>query len=263
MDGQPSSTVRTEKHGHVALVTLDRPEVLNAIDSRMSAELGEAMQRSRLDSDVRVIVLTGAGRAFCAGHDLAAFAAGEDIWDAHHPEWGYAGIVRHLIDKPIIVAAQGYMLGAGLEIGLSADMIVAATDLQLGLPEVRRGLIAAAGGVPRLAQHVPPHVAAWLVYSGELMDAESAARWGLVNEVVDGEALVDRALELAGRIAVNGPLAVQASKRIMRSLSSGSTWGDLAWDEMRAELTGIRATADAIEGAAAFVEGRQPHWSGR
>jgi crotonobetainyl-CoA hydratase len=245
----------------VALVTLDRPEVLNAINARMSAEIGAALEQHRLDPDVRVIVLAGEGRAFCAGHDLGALSAGEDIWDAHHPEWGYAGVVRHLIDKPIVVAAQGYMLGAGLEIGLSADIIVASDDLKIGLPEVRRGLIAAAGGVPRLAQHLPPHIAAWLVYSGEFMDADTAARWGLVNEVVARDRLQERALEVAGRIAENAPLAVQASKRILRSLSNRSTWETPAWDEMNAELTAIRATSDAAEGAAAFVEGRDPRWT--
>lgn len=262
MDGRRTPAVRNEKRGHVAVVTLDRPEVLNAIDARMSAEIGEAMEQNRVDPDIRAIVLCGEGRAFCAGHDLGAFAAGEDLWDAHHPEWGYAGIVKHLIDKPIVVAAQGYMVGAGLEIGLSADLIVAATDLKLGLPEVRRGLIAAAGGVPRLAQHLPPHVAAWLVFSGELMDAAEAARWGLVNEVVPAERLIERALELAQRIATNGPLAVQASKRLLRSLSNRSTWDPAAWNEMNAELTAIQGTADAREGAAAFLEGRDPRWSG-
>ena len=262
MDGATTPLVRSEKLGHVALVTLDRPDVLNAINARMSAEIGAALEQHRVDTEVRVIVLAGEGRAFCAGHDLSAFSAGEDLWDAHHPEWGYAGIVRHLIDKPIVVAAQGYMLGAGLEIGLSADIIVAADDLRIGLPEVRRGLIAAAGGVPRLAQNLPPHVAAWLVYSGEFMDAATAERWGLVNEVVAPDRLRERALAVAGRIAENGALAVQASKRILRSLSNRSTWEPAAWDEMYAELTAIQASSDAKEGATAFVEGRDPDWTG-
>lgn len=259
--GRPRS-VRTERLGNIGVVTLDRPEVLNAIDARMSAEIGAALEGYRLDAEIRAIVLCGTGRAFCAGHDLRAFAEGEDLADAHHPDWGYAGIVRHVIDKPIIVAAQGYMLGAGLEIGLSADLIVAADDLRIGLPEVRRGLIAAAGGAPRLAQHLPPHIAAWLVYSGELMDAATAARWGLVNEVVAPERLRDRALELAAALAANGPLAVQASKRLLRSLSNRSTWEPAAWDEMNAELSAIRSSADAAEGAAAFLEGRDPEWTG-
>jgi crotonobetainyl-CoA hydratase len=254
--------VLEERRGHVATLTLNRPEVLNAVDERLARELGEALERCRRDESVRAIVLAGAGRAFCAGHDLTAIAAGHDPRSMRHPEWGYAGIVRHRIDTPIVVAAQGYMLGAGLEIALSADVVVAAHGLRLGLPEVTRGLIAGAAGVPRLAQHVPPRIAAWLVYSGELIDADEAARWGLVNEVVAEDRLQDRAQEMAERIAANAPLAVQASKRLLRSFSARSTWGEDAWEELHGELDRVQRTADAAEGAVAFVARRAPRWTG-
>ncbi len=245
------------------VLTLNRPQALNAVNEELATMLGAALEDCRTDDSVRAIVLHGSGRAFCAGHDLVAFAGGETPKASRHPEWGYAGIVRHRIDIPIIVAAHGYMLGAGLEIGLSADIIVAGRGLRLGLPEVQRGLIAGAAGVPRLAQHLPVHIAAWFLYSGELFDADEAARWGLVNEVVDDEQVLDRALTLAERIAENAPLAVQASKRLLRSLGTRSTWTDEAWEELHAELDAIQASADAAEGAAAFVERRAPRWRGR
>ncbi|MCU1557817.1 MAG: Enoyl-CoA hydratase/isomerase [Microbacteriaceae bacterium] len=253
--------VFTERRGHVAVITLNRPGSLNAIDSRLSMALAVAVDECVRDTDVRAIVLTGAGRAFCAGHDLGAIAAGETLDDARHPEWGYAGIVERPIDKPLIAAAHGFMLGAGLEIGLACDLIVGTPTLQLGLPEVRRGLIAAAGGIPRLAQQLPPHIASWLIFSGELIGAEVAERWGLVNEIVPEEQVLERAVALAGRIAENAPLAVQASKRLVRRLSRGSTWTDDAWSELNEEFAGIRGTSDALEGATAFVERRDPRWS--
>lgn len=262
MTGEAGAAVLVERIGHVAVLTLNRPEVLNAVDARLACELGDALEVCRTDVGVRAIVLRGEGRAFCAGHDLSALAAGEHPSAARHPEWGYGGIVRHRIDKPIIVAAHGYMLGAGLEIGLSADIIVAADGLRLGLPEVTRGLIAGAAGVPRLAQHVPPHIAAWLVFSGESMDAHEAARWGLVNEVVPQDRVVARAIELAERIAQNAPLAVQVSKRILRSFTARSTWTDDAWTELHAELDAVQDSADALEGAVAFSERRAPRWTG-
>lgn len=254
--------VLLERRAHLGLITLNRPGVLNAVDARLSAQLGEALDVCVQDEEVRVIVLNGAGRAFCAGHDLTALARGEDVWAAHHPEWGYAGITRRPIDKPLIVAAHGYMLGAGLEIGLASDIIIGTPDLRIGLPEVTRGLFAAAAGVPRLAQQLPPHIAAWLIYSGELVGADVGLRWGLLNEVVDEEQLLDRAVELAERIARNAPLAVQASKRVVRGLAQGSTWTPEAWATLSAELAAIHMTRDAAEGAQAFAERRDPRWSG-
>ena len=254
--------VLAERHGHVALITLNRPGSLNAIDAQLSQALAAAVDDCMRDPSVRAIVLTGAGRAFCAGHDLKALAAGETIADSRHPAWGYAGIVERHIDKPMIVAAHGFMLGAGLEIGLACDLVVATPSLKIGLPEVRRGLIAAAGGVARLAQQLPAHVAAWLIYSGELVDADVGLRWGLINEIVPEDDLVARAIALGARISENAPLAVQASKRLVRTLSSESTWTADSWEMMDAEFTRIRGTADAAEGAAAFADGREPRWMG-
>jgi crotonobetainyl-CoA hydratase len=255
--------VLTERRGHVAVLTLNRPESLNAVDARLSMALAAAVDDCVRDDSVRAIVLTGAGRAFCAGHDLGAIARGETIDDSRHPEWGYAGLVERPIDKPVIAAAHGYMLGAGLEIGLACDIVVASPSLQLGLPEVRRGLIAAAGGIPRLAQQLPAHIASWLIFSGELVDAEEARRWGLVNEIVPESEVLDRAIALAERIAANAPLAVQASKRLVQGLSRESTWTADAWTVLNEEFARIRGTSDAQEGATAFLERRDPHWSAR
>ena len=154
------------------------------------------------------------------------------------------------------------MLGAGLEIGLTGDIIIATPDLKFGLPEVQRGIFAAAAGVPRLAQHLPPHIAAWLIYSGELVDAATGMQWGLINEIVTEDLLLDRAIERAEQIARNAPLAVQASKRMVRELGAASTWTANAWATLTSELEAIRATRDAAEGAAAFAEHRPPEWSG-
>lgn len=259
-----SPVVLSERRGHVAVLTLNRPDSLNAVNARLSLALADALDECVRDNTVRAIVLAGAGRAFCAGHDLAALESGETLEDARHPEWGYAGIVERLIDKPIIAAAQGYMLGAGLEIGLACDLIVATPKLRIGLPEVRRGLIAAAGGVPRLAQQLPPHVASWLIYSGETATAQAAERWGLVNEIVESESdLLPRAIEMAQQIAANAPLAVQASKRLVRGLASGSTLSAEAWKVMNLEFANIRKSADSVEGARAFLEHRDAGWSGR
>jgi crotonobetainyl-CoA hydratase len=247
-----SASVLLKQSGTVAVVTLNRPEVLNAIDAKLANELTSALATCAANDDIRVIVLNGEGRAFCAGHNLAALAAGESVSESHHRDFGYAGIARHKIDKPIIVAAQGFMLGGGLEIALSADVIVAADNLMLGLPEVKMGQFAAAGGVVRISQQLPSRVAAWLIMSGQMMTAEEALRWGLVNEVVPESRLLERAMEMAETIASNAPLAVQSSKRMIRDLVSQSSWDDFTWNILTRELEEISKTADAAEGARAL-----------
>ena len=258
-----SASILMKRYGAVAVITLNRPEVLNAIDAKLANDLASSLASCAADDDVRVIVLAGEGRAFCVGHNLAALAVGESVSESHHPNFGYAGIARHKIDKPIIVAAQGFMLGGGLEIALSADLIIAAEDLMLGLPEVKMGQFAAAGGVVRISQQLPSRVANWLILSGQMMTAEEALRWGLVNEVVPTNRLFERAMEMAETIASNAPFAVQSSKSLIRDLVSQSSWDDSTWNRLTRELEKISKTADAAEGARAFVEKRPPVWSGR
>lgn len=255
--------VLQHRRGDVAVITLHRPEVRNAIDAALARALSSALDVAVADQGVRAIVLAGAGTMFCAGHDLRALAAGEDPLAAHLATDGYAGLTQRALDKPIVVAVQGGAFGGGLELVLSCDVIVLGATARMGLPEVGVGLLAAAGGVARLMQQLPHHVASWLIYSGESFSAADALRWGLANEVVDDSDVVEHAVELATRIAANAPLAVQASKRVVRALGQRSLWQDEPWDLLRDELRVLRATSDAAEGLRAFAEKRPPRFTGR
>ena len=258
----PARIVRFETIGHVALVTISRPEALNSVNADLATALGETIERAQQDAAVRVIVITGDGRAFSTGMDLKAFAAGEDVAPRGHPEWGFAGVVRHAVDKPVIAAVNGLAFGGGAEIAFAADLIVADEDAIFRLPEVAIGLFAAAGGVLRLGQQLPQRIAAELVLTGRSFTAQEAERWGLVNEVAPAGTVVDRALALASTIAANAPLAVQASNRILRASRTDDSWGDIAWARNTAEMERVFGSVDALEGATAFAEKRAPVWRG-
>lgn len=258
-----------ERAGHIAVIRLNRPEALNAVNAALSTAAGEALERAAADPEVRVVVVTGNGRAFCAGADLKELAAGRSVAAPEHPEWGFAGIVRHWIDKPLIAAVNGYAMGGGTEIALACDLVVAAEDARLGLPEVKRGLIAAAGGVVRLQRQIPLKRALQMALTGDAVDVQEAAEWGLVNVVARPGAALEEAMVLAQRIAANAPLSVQHTKRVMHQVAeSGSDW-DPEWsrrepwavnDEASAIVFGSR---DAVEGPTAFAEKRAPVWEGR
>jgi crotonobetainyl-CoA hydratase len=253
-----------ERRGHVALITLNRPHVMNAVNSDMSAAVGAALEELAADRELRVGVITGAGRAFCAGADLTELAARRTVHDPEHPEWGFAGLVQHFIDKPLIAAVNGFALGGGTEIVLACDLAMADEGASFGLPEVTRGLMAAAGGVVRLQRQIPLKVALEVALTGEPMVAAEACRWGLVNRVAPSGTVVEQALELAERITANGPLAVQATKRVMhRSAALGSDWDDAAWALSFAEMRDVWRSDDATEGPRAFAEKRRPVWQGR
>jgi len=228
----------------------------------LSAAAGAALERAAQDPEVRAVVITGAGRAFCAGADLKELAAGRPVYDREHKEWDFAGIVRHWIPKPVIAAVNGFALGGGTEIVLSADIAIIDERASLGLPEVRRGLIAAAGGVLRLQHQIPPKVALEIALTGEPISAARAYELGLVNAVAPAGTALARALETAEKIAANAPLAVQQTKRVMYD-SVGSGWSDDDWalnaDAMRIVFT----SEDAKEGPRAFAAKRAPQWSGR
>jgi crotonobetainyl-CoA hydratase len=251
------------RHGPVALITLNRPHAMNAINAALTTALGSALAEFAGDPELLVGVITGAGRAFCAGADLKEVAAGRAIHDPDHPERGFAGLVRHFIDKPLIAAVNGFALGGGTEILLACDLAVMSADASLGLPEVKRGLVAGAGGLLRLHRQIPPKIAAEVVFTGQPIDARSALQWGLVNRVVPAEQVIDTAFTLAEQIAANAPLAVRASKRIMaRSAEVGSTWNDAAWAMSEAEFSEVLSSKDIREGASAFAEKRPPKWTG-
>ncbi|WP_232236176.1 crotonase/enoyl-CoA hydratase family protein [Nocardia sp. BMG51109] len=258
--------VVTRQRGNVLLITINRPQARNAINRVVAEAIGEALDTAEADPAVRAIVLTGAGdRAFCAGADLKALADGEDIHPAGpRARWGFAGYVDHPVSKPTIAAVNGFALGGGTELALASDLVVAADTAQFGLPEVRRGLVAAAGGAFRLAQQIPRKVALEMVFTGAQISAARALELGLVTRVVPQDQVLPAALELADAIAANAPLAVQATKRIAGGITDGGVERDAAdWARNRVEAGRVRLSQDAEEGIRAFVEKRPPNWTGR
>ncbi|QLL06389.1 crotonase/enoyl-CoA hydratase family protein [Mycobacterium vicinigordonae] len=254
----------TERRGNVMIITINRPEARNAINGAVSIAVGDALEEAQHDPEVRAVVITGAGdKSFCAGADLKAIARRENLYHPDHPEYGFAGYVHHFIDKPTIAAVNGTALGGGTELALASDLVVADERAQFGLPEVKRGLIAAAGGVFRIMEQLPRKVAMQLLMTGEPLSAADAHRWGLINEVVKGPVL-DAALELADRVTCNAPLSVQASKRIAYGVDDGVVTGDEpGWDRTVREMKTLIRTEDAREGPLAFAEKREPVWKAR
>ncbi|WP_433722570.1 crotonase/enoyl-CoA hydratase family protein [Nocardia sp. CA-129566] len=251
------------REGHIAIITLNRPEAMNAVNAALSIAVGAALEELAADRELRAGVITGAGRAFCAGADLEELARGNGIHDPQHPEYGFAGLVQHFVDKPLIAAVNGFALGGGTEIVLACDLAVMSAEAHLGLPEVTRGLFAAAGGVLRLPRQIPPKIAHEMVLTGTPIDAAAAAHWGLVNRVVPADRVLPAAVELAETIAANAPLSVRASKRIMHRVNEfGSEWDTPIWQMSFREAAPIFTSEDALEGPRAFAEKRAPQWRG-
>ena len=220
--------------------------------------MGDALQEAQDDPDVRAVVITGAGESFCAGADLKAISRRENLFHPDHGEWGFAGYVHHYIDKPTIAAVNGTALGGGTELAFASDLVVAEERAKFGLPEVKRGLIAAAGGVFRIVDHLPRKVAMELLFTGEPMSSADALKWGLVNQVVPDGTAVDAALALAERITVNAPLAVWASKRVANGVDDGVIVGDEpGWTRTMREIGTLIRSEDAKEGPLAFAEKRR------
>ncbi len=253
-----------ERRGHVGVVWLNRPKALNAVNSAMCTAAGEALEEITADPELRVCVITGAGEAFSSGADLKALAAGEKIRAEGHPEWGFAGIVCHYIPKPVIAAVNGFALGGGTEILLACDLAVIDETAPLGLPEVKRGLMAGAGGMLRLNKQIPQKIALEMAFTGEPISAETAKAWGLVNRVAPVGQALSCALDLAEVIVGNAPVAVQVSKRIMHRMGRvDSDWDPDLWELSRQGLTEVVKSKDAKEGPRAFVEKRAPVWTGQ
>lgn len=259
------AAVLVERRGNVLLITINRPEARNAINGAVSTGVGDALAQAQDDDAVRAVVLTGAGdKSFSAGADLKAIANRENIYHPDHPEWGFAGYVQHFIDKPTIAAVNGTALGGGTELALASDLVVAEQRAQFGLPEVKRGLIAGAGGVFRIIDQVPRKIALELLYTGEPISAADAARWGLVNRVVEDGGALQAALKLAEEITGNAPLSVRASKRIAYGVEDGAIPGEAAgWARTGREFATLLRSEDAKEGPRAFAEKRAPVWKAR
>jgi enoyl-CoA hydratase len=250
--------VLRERRGHVLLVTLNRPEARNAVNLAVAEGVAAAMDELDGDDELRVGVIFGAGKGFSSGMDLKAFAAGERPWVGDR---GFAGITRRAADKPLIAAIEGFAVAGGLEIALACDLIVAARDARLGIAEVKRGLVAAAGALIRLPRRVPYHLAMELALTGDFIDGARAHEVGLVNRAVEPGGALDAALGLAEAIGQNAPLALAASKQI---LSRGQEWDEPeAWTRQDEIAGPVMLSEDAREGAIAFAEKRAPVWKGR
>jgi crotonobetainyl-CoA hydratase len=268
MAEQTAPAALTERRGNTLLVTINRPDARNAVNQAVSIGIGDALQQAQDDPEIWAVVITGAGdKSFCAGADLKAISRGENIFHPEHAEWGFAGYVQHFIDKPIIAAVNGTALGGGTELALASDLVVAQQSARFGLPEVKRGLIAAAGGVFRIVDQLPRKVAMELLVTGDPISADDAARWGLINQVVPdgpGNPALDAALALADRITVNAPLAVQASKRVAVGADNGSITAEVAaWKRSNREIRTVFTSEDAREGPLAFAQKRAPVWKAR
>ncbi|CDO90142.1 crotonase/enoyl-CoA hydratase family protein [Mycobacterium triplex] len=257
--------VLVERRGNVMVITINRPEARNAINAAVSIGVGDALEEAQHDPEVRAVVITGAGdKSFCAGADLKAIARRENLYHPDHADWGFAGYVHHFIDKPTIAAVNGTALGGGTELALASDLVVAHELAKFGLPEVKRGLIAAAGGVFRIVDQLPRKVAMELLLTGEPMTASDAWEWGLVNQVVKEGSVLDAALAMAARITGNAPLSVQASKRIAYGVDDGVVTGDEpGWERTVNEMRTLIRSEDAKEGPLAFAEKREPVWKAR
>lgn len=243
---------------HVALVTLNRPSARNAVNGAVALAIERFTKRVEEDQSIRVAVLAATGDIFCAGLDLKAVAGGK-MWETVTPDGGFAGFVYAKKSKPWIVAVQGPAAGGGVEIILSCDIVVASEAASFALPEVKRGLIAGAGGVYRITRCLPRPLAIEMVVTGEPLGARRAHEAGLVNRITAPGAERDEALAIANRIAANSPIAVRESLRVARYAS------DLCEADLRATqddaVKHVLAASDYHEGAKAFVERRAPVWS--
>lgn len=251
-----SDPVLTEVRGNVLIVTLNRPEAKNAANKALAEGVAAAMERLDSENDLRVGIITGAGGTFCSGMDLKGFLAGET---PQVPGKGFAGLTEAPPAKPLIAAVDGYALAGGFEIALACDLIVANKDSKFGIPEVKRGLAAAAGGLVRLPRQIPQRLAMELALTGDFVSAQRAYEMGLINRIVDGVAL-EGAIQLAEAISANGPLAVAASKKVIREQQDWSQAEQ--WKNQYALTAKVFSSNDAREGAAAFAQKRAPNWTG-
>jgi enoyl-CoA hydratase len=250
--------VLTERRGRIFLITIDRPEQRNAVNAAVAQGIAAALDELDGDEELSLGILTGAGKGFSAGMDLKAFVAGESSYAGDR---GFAGITQRAAEKPLIAAIEGFAVAGGLEIALACDLIVASRGARLGVPEVKRSLVAAAGALLRLPRVLPRNLAMELALTGDPIDAERGYELGMVNRLAEPGQALATALELAEAIAANGPLALAATKRI---LSESVDWPEAEFFARQGDIAGpVMGSEDAQEGAKAFAEKRAPVWSGK
>jgi enoyl-CoA hydratase len=252
-----ADAIRTEVSDGVAVITINRPEARNAVNGDVARGMAAAVEEFDARKDISVLVLTGAGGTFSAGMDLKGFLTGDAPVVAGR---GFAGIAERPPAKPVIAAVEGYALAGGFELALACDLVVASEAAKFGLPEVRRGLVAGAGGLLRLPRRIPYHVAMEIALTGEHFPAARLAEVGLVNKLVPPGQALPAAMELAGRIALGAPLALAASKRVI--VESADWPAAEAFARQSEIISPIFGSKDAREGAAAFAEKRTPAWRG-
>ena len=253
-----SDAVLTDRRERVLVATINRPEQRNAVNAAVARGIAAALDELDGDDELSIGVITGAGKGFCSGMDLKAFVAGESPYAGDR---GFAGITQRAAAKPLVAAIEGFAVAGGLEVALSCDLIVASHGARLGIPEVKRSLVAAGGGLLRLPRLLPGNIAMELALTGEPIEAQRAYELGLVNRLSEPGGALATALELAGAIARNGPLALAATKRILRE---SVDWPEAEFFERQGEIASpVMQSEDAREGAKAFAERRTPVWRGR
>jgi enoyl-CoA hydratase len=261
VNAEPAASDRpvlTERRGRILIITLNRPDQRNAVNAAVAHGVAAALDDLDADPGLSVGVLTGAGKGFCSGMDLKAFRNGER---PHVEGRGFAGIVERPPEKPVVAAIEGFAVAGGLEVALACDLIVAGRGARLGIPEVKRSLVAAGGALLRLPRTMPRNLAMELALTGDPIDAERAHALGLVNRLTEPGKALEAALELAETIAANGPLALAATKQVM---VESADWSDAEFfARQRPIIDPVFNSEDAREGATAFAERRDPEWKGR
>ncbi len=250
--------VERERRGPVEILRLNRPEARNAISPEVSVAMAEALDAAETDAEVRAVVVTGTGDVFCAGADLKVVAQGRG-GEIAAAKGGFAGLTNRDFPKPLIAAVQGPALAGGFEIVLSCDLVVAADDARFGIPEVQRGLIAAAGGLLRLPKRVPLALALEFAMTGDPISAIRAFELGLVNRLVPRDRVLDEAVALAERIGEHSPIAVRLSRQLVKEAAELSE--SEGWQRNAKYAIEVFKSGDAIEGSSAFAERRKPNWN--
>jgi enoyl-CoA hydratase len=242
----------------VMVITLNRPRAKNAVNKAVAVGVAAAIDELESNDELRAAVITGAEGTFCSGMDLKAFVTGEMPMVEGR---GFAGMCEYVASKPLIAAVEGYALAGGFEVAISCDLIVAAENAMFGIPEVKRGLAAAAGGLIKLPKQIPIRIAKELALTGDFISAGRAYELGLINQIAAPGAALETARQMAIKIAANGPLAVAASKAVVDKAQDWNT--DVMYPEQQKYILPVLTSQDAIEGATAFAEKRAPNWTGK